>query len=88
MAMFAQAAPPSVLPDISPSRGEIRWGARIGSNLQQRASSVLTRLLAAKGASHEYRISLLEGEMSRSDRGGYAFYPPAQELPGKNITWL
>ncbi|CAN7366356.1 precorrin-3B synthase [Rhizobium sp. LjRoot254] len=68
-------SPPSVLPDISPSRGEIGWGmlptsidrlSRVGSRISDTPS-----LGGASGASdHGESISPLEGEMSGRTEGG------------------
>jgi hypothetical protein len=55
--------PPSVLPDISPSRGEINCGTGF---LSQFASPVIDMKREAFGLS----ISPLEGEMSGRTEGG------------------
>ncbi len=61
---MAAALPPSVLPDISPSRGEITCGTNFHSQL---ASSSVER---ERGA-FRLSISPLEGEMSGRTEGGY-----------------
>jgi pimeloyl-ACP methyl ester carboxylesterase len=65
-AVAGEAIPPSVLPDISPSRGEIRWGtASPPSNVEYSASDAGSG--QRKGVS---RISPLEGEMPGRAEGG------------------
>ncbi|GAA4166501.1 hypothetical protein GCM10023069_21430 [Shinella granuli] len=58
---FAAALPPSALPGISPSRGEIGWGA--ASPITGLALEQCTDLLP---------ISPLEGEMPGRPEGGAA----------------
>ena len=87
MLVVVQAAPPSALPGISPSWGEIRWGAGNVPNLRQQACSGLLPLLVFTGECRELPISPHEGEMSRSDRGGYRRDLQRRTLPGKNIAW-
>jgi hypothetical protein len=60
---MAAALPPSVLPDISPSRGEINFGTNFHSQL---ASSPVEREREAI----RLAISPLEGEMSGRTEGG------------------
>ena len=84
--MDACAAPPSVPPDISPSRGEIRWSA--GTSQIQKASNFPRHWMIETSGCREFQIFHLEEEMSRSDRGEYAASPSIPKLPGKNITWL
>jgi hypothetical protein len=64
---MAIATPPSVLPDISPSRGEIGWSA---------AASFFSAVFSGSEVRiwHEarrLRISPLEGEMPGRAEGGY-----------------
>ncbi|MGV3551977.1 threonine-phosphate decarboxylase [Rhizobium sp.] len=61
--------PPSVLPDISPSRGEIRRGRPLATDLtSQSASTIDVRETALR------RISPLEGEMPGRAEGGKQRY--------------
>ncbi len=60
---MAVALPPSVLPDISPSRGEITRGTNVHSQL---ASLPVER----KRGAIRLSISPLEGEMSGRTEGG------------------
>ena len=60
---MAVALPPSVLPDISPSRGEITRGTNFQSQL---ASLPVER----KRGAIRLSISPLEGEMSGRTEGG------------------
>ncbi|MBP1848584.1 hypothetical protein J2Z17_000001, partial [Rhizobium halophytocola] len=79
--------PPSALPGISPSRGEIGWRQRLGRRMSGadgggvEITSVEKRDESWGSSQHPPRrktqqpqqaplISTLEGEMSRSDRGG------------------
>jgi hypothetical protein len=64
--MALLAAPPSVLPDISPSRGEIRKMLVQYPNWALRAA----RSTAMGGATSLHRISPLEGEMPGGAEGG------------------
>ena len=86
MFLAAQALPPSALPGISPSRGEIRWSTCPASS-QRRAGYGPTPSLAFSGECREPQISPLEGEMSRSDRGGYRRVLKHQALPEENTAW-
>jgi hypothetical protein len=61
--------PPSVLPDISPSRGEIGWAKPLASTF-----------VVWRRANNE-SISPLEGEMSGRTEGGAA--PSKLENPGE-----
>jgi hypothetical protein len=60
---MAVALPPSVPPDISPSKGEITCGTNLHSQL---ASSPMER----KRGAFRLSISPLEGEMSGRTEGG------------------
>jgi len=60
---MAAALPPSVLPDISPSRGEINRGTKFHSR------PVLSPVERERG-SFRLSISPLEGEMSGRTEGG------------------
>jgi hypothetical protein len=62
------ALPPSVLPDISPSRGEIRWGA---VTLLISVECSVSNAVLGQGESR-VRISPLEGEMPGRTEGGKA----------------
>ena len=60
--------PPSVLPDISPSRGEIGWRT---VSLFSEAENSACHVRIGQGAS-PWPISPLEGEMSGRTEGGIA----------------
>src|SRR5262245_8401089 len=62
------ALPPSALPGISPSRGEIRWGAASPQSSVESAANVA--FLGRPG--RLLPISPLEGEMSGRTEGGRA----------------
>jgi len=66
--MALVAAPPSVLPDISPSRGEIRQRRAVCPKPALRAE----RSTWAKRERVLHRISPLEGEMPGRAEGGIA----------------
>ena len=68
---MAVKIPPSVLPDISPSRGEINRGTNPHSQL---ASSPVER----KRGAIRLSISPLEGEMSGRTEGGNRRAPRGQ----------
>ncbi|KDR88109.1 hypothetical protein L907_25660 [Agrobacterium sp. C13] len=68
---MAVALPPSVLPDISPSRGEITRGA----NFYSRLASPVAEM---KRQAFRLSISLLEGEMSGRTEGGKRHAPRGQ----------
>ena len=87
MLAVVQAAPPTALPGINPTRGEIRRDARNVPNHPQQACSGLLPLLVFTGECREPPVSPHEGEMSRSDRGGYRRDLQRRTLPGKNIAW-
>jgi hypothetical protein len=80
--MLVVAIPPSVLPDISPSRGEIRKRSAHRSSWANWRSTIEACLGAATVLHH---ISPLEGEMSGRTEGGkpnshtltHARYPDA-----------
>ncbi|MGV3552895.1 precorrin-3B synthase [Rhizobium sp.] len=65
--------PPSVLPDISPSRGEIRWSANSPPSFVERPASYGH---LGQPESH-WRISPLEGEMPGRAEGGKR-QPPSE----------
>jgi hypothetical protein len=65
------ALPPSVLPDISPSRGEINRDA----NFHSRLASPVAEM---KRQAFRLSISLLEGEMSGRTEGGKRHAPRGQ----------
>ena len=58
---MAVGIPPSVLPDISPSRGESGWSARPASSLTYTS---LAMVFMAWQDGHSGSLSPLEGEMS------------------------
>ncbi|MER9413272.1 precorrin-3B synthase [Mesorhizobium sp. M0589] len=76
LASWHSFAPPSVLPDISPSRGEI---SRVAGG------SPLSTLKIGEIA-HEYAISPLEGEMSGRTEGGVQDRRPIGLFPLSNDT--
>ncbi len=71
--MFASSAPPSALPGISPSRGEIAWGRGPSqSGHVFRDGRYALNAFGEKGvrAAGRRPISPLEGEMSGRTEGG------------------
>jgi hypothetical protein len=66
-AMTEPVTPPSVLPDISPSRGESGWGVVLTQSVlgpSSAAGDQVRQRVCNKS------LSLLEGEMSGSTEGG------------------
>jgi cobaltochelatase CobN len=67
MVALARLIPPSVLPDISPSRGEIRWG----THLIRHSTTVSRHSISNIGlCARLWGIAPLEGEMSGRTEGG------------------
>ena len=77
---------PSATALEAPSRGEIRWSVGTATLDRHWARNGCRLELAGAGGCLELRVSPLEGEVSRSDRGGYASHQH-MTVPGKNITW-
>jgi hypothetical protein len=76
--------PPSVLPDISPSRGEIGWGARSPSIIVKPAVSDFTLGLDAC----RLLIFPLEGEMPGRAEGGSPSPPSARSGAWSSLGYL
>ena len=84
MAMFAQAAPPSVLPNISPTSGESGKALQPRPNEESLAEHGTVIRVGSRAPS---TLPPCGGD-ARQGRGGYQVPQPAQKFPGKNITWL
>ena len=84
MAKFAQAIPPSVLPDISPTGGESGKVLQPRPDKEPIAEHGTVMRVGSRAASP---LPPCGGD-ARQGRGGYQVLQPAQKFPGKNITWL
>jgi hypothetical protein len=71
--MSCPTPPPSVLPDISPSRGEISRSAALRSHAMAKINSLTTS--EPGGAQQDGVISPLEGEMAGRPEGGASRLP-------------
>ena len=83
MLVSAQALPPSVLPDISPTRGESGWSALSATNYGPMLSPL--RWLEA-GRVPPPTLPPCGGD-ARQGRGGYQALQSAQKFPDENIAW-
>ena len=81
--MIACAAPPSVLPDISPTDGESGRWQKPSPEPAQRAG----HKAAIWGGELAPSVLLPCGGDARQGRGGYQTLQTAQTSPGKNIAW-